>query len=86
MKGLVIFLCIVSACLAFTIFMAKREIRQAIAEYNGGIHRECGGTWELYSATYIKNHGTMYHYKCLKCGGKFASNYSGLKPNSHKEN
>ena len=44
--------------------------------WNDGIHAECGGKWKVFSATHVRNQGTVYHYKCDKCEEIFESQYN----------
>ena len=78
MKPIFVLMGIIVFLVLFVIFMAKMEFKEAMEIYNDGIHKNCGGKWDLYSTDYIRNRGTVYHYKCLKCGKKFGTEYARL--------
>jgi len=62
----------------FGIFFCGLYIEKCEDEkiWNGGIHAECGGNWKVFSATHVRNQGTLYHYKCEKCEEIFESQYN----------
>lgn len=80
MKPIVVLGLFLALLLAVAVVGLNLEKNWAIKTYNNGIHGNCGGRWELYSASRNMNCPTRYHYKCLKCGEKFETEYGRLKP------
>ena len=78
MKAFMVFIGIIAVFAAILVVSLNVEKCNAIRDYNGGFHRECGGKWDLYSAAHVWNSGTVYYYKCRKCGGKFSTRFADL--------
>ena len=80
MKPIVVLGLLYALLLAVAIVGSILERNWAIKTYNNGIHGNCGGKWELYSASRGRNCPTKYYYKCLKCGENFETECGELKP------
>ena len=81
LKPLAIILGIIGVFIGITVIGSMVDRRNAVKTYNNGIHKDCGGKWELYSASKRISGIIVYHYKCSKCEEKFNTEVGNLKTN-----
>ena len=74
-RGLVVIALAIGIPIGLAYLGATIEKRSTLKVWNDGTHNGCGGKWELYSATHVRNTGTQYHYQCKKCKEVFQSYY-----------